>query len=342
VASLREKAKDLFERLKTARRVLVTSEPYPDGDALGAEIALGEIARYAFKLAPGGPAGQQVYLVNEKGCPRKYRFLAGADRIRRLDTLLEKDFDLGIVVDGGSERAGAAKEIFDRCPFRVLVDHHKMGSRERYDLALNDPESSSTTQILWTFFGDPGIGVPLTREAAEAIYLGIIFDTGSFQYSLTKPESHEIASRLLAAGIDFSRIAERALLVQEYGEIKVLGTVLASVRRTSNGEIVWGWLTHETMRQLDVSGDDLSKIIQILCFVEGTKVALLFREIEDGRFKVSLRSRGEVDVARVARELDPQGGGHDRAAGCTLEGDLEGVVHRTVKHIEGKLAETRR
>ena len=333
-----DRAREIFQALSRARRVLVTSEPYPDGDAVGAELALDTIARHAFARAPGGPADRRVYLVNEKGCPRKYRFLAGADKIRKLDSLVEHDFDVAIVVDGGVERTGAARELFDRAPVRIYIDHHKFGSREKYDLALSAPQASSTTQILYAYFADPEIAAPLTREAAEAIYLGLIFDTGSFQYSLTQPLSHEIAARLMETGIDFAGIHEKALLTQEFDDLLAHGRVLATARRTPSREIVWVTIGLDLIRELAVSGEDFNRIIQTLCFVEGTEVALLFREMEPGRWKLSFRSRGKVDVAAIARELDPQGGGHDRAAGCTLEGAGDDVVAKTVSFVEGKLA----
>ncbi len=336
------RAREIFQALRGARRVLVTSEPYPDGDAFGTELALDHVCRHAFALG-GNAAEGRVYLVNERGCPRKYRFMAGSEKIRKLDSVFERDFDVGIVVDGGSERAGeATKALFDACRTRIYIDHHKFGSRERYDISLSDPTSSSTTQIVYAFFADPEIAVPLTREAAEAIYLGLIYDTGSFQYSLTKPLTHEIAARLLDAGIDFARIHEKALLTQEFEEIQVVGSVIASARRAGEmRDIVYSAITEEVVRRFNPAGDDFNRIIQTLCFVDGVEVAVIFREIEPARYKLSLRSRGKVDVAAIARELDPNGGGHDRAAGCTLAGTLDEVVARTIGFIDRKLAAAR-
>lgn len=352
------KAREIFERLKGARRVLVTSEPYPDGDAFGTELALEHVCRHAFAVAGAGGGGagdeRRVYLVNEKGCPRKYRFMSGADKIRRLESVFEKEFDVGIVVDGGSERTGAAKALFDACKTRIYIDHHKFGSRETYDLSLSDPEASSTTEIVWAFFADPEIATPLTREAAEAIYLGLIYDTGSFQYSLTKPLTHEIAARLMDAGIDFARIHEKALLTQEFEDLQVLGRVLSTAVRSGDArDIVHAAITEKLVREFNVTGDEFNRIIQTLCFIEGVEVAILFRELpsnppgpsaglQDGKYKLSLRSRGKVDVAAIARDLDPQGGGHDRAAGCTLAGPLEEITLRTVSFVNDKLSAARR
>ncbi|GIW73243.1 MAG: phosphoesterase RecJ-like protein [Planctomycetota bacterium] len=331
----------IFAAIQQARCVLVTSEPYPDGDAVGAEIALHHIAEHAFRCGAAArgeerPAGR-VYLVNEKGCPRKYRFLAGSGRIRTLDSVLERDFDLGIVVDGGVERTGAVQALFEACPRKIYIDHHKFGSRAQYDLVLADPNASSTTQLLWTFVADPEIGVPLGRELAEAIYLGLIYDTGSFQYSLTQPLTHEIAARLIETGLDFAPIHEHALLCQEFEELLVLGQVLAQAQRSPCGRIVWSSASRELIERNHVRGEDLGRIIQTLCFTEGIEVAILFREEGPGRYKLSLRSRGRIDVGAVARALDPHGGGHDRAAGCTLTGPLAEVTARAVGYVRALL-----
>jgi phosphoesterase RecJ-like protein len=340
-------AREIFQALRGARRVLVTSEPYPDGDAFGTEVALDAVCRHAFALA--GNRDARALLVNEKGCPRKYRALLGAEKIKTLEEVAGESFDVGIVVDGGAERAGPpTKAIFDRCKTRVYIDHHKFGSREKYDIALSDPKATSTTQLVYAFFADPEIAVPLEREAAEAIYLGLIYDTGSFQYPNTRPLTHEIAARLIESGIDHARIHERALLTQDFDELMVVGRVFASAERCAKGEIVHASLTSEFMREMHVSGDEFNRIIQTLCFIEGVECAVVFKEItpEPPRgvppgpreWKLSLRSRGKVDVAAVARELDPHGGGHDRAAGCTLEGELAEVKAKALGLVEKRLA----
>lgn len=346
VAKLRE----IFGVLKGAKRVLVTSEPYPDGDAFGTELALDHVCRHAFRA--GGNPDARVTLVNEKGCPRKYAFLPGSEKIRTMDAVIERGFDVGIVVDGGSERAGyEAKALFDSCRTRIYIDHHKYGSRETYDVSLSDPTASSTTQLVFGFFADPEIAVPLTRDAAEAIYLGLIYDTGSFQYSNTRPFTHEVAARLMETGMDVARIHERALLMTEFDELMTVGRVLAGAERAGErGDIVHATITKDFMREHNVSGDEFNRIIQSLCFIEGIDAAIVFREITGEapspespaapgqRWKLSLRSRGKVDVAAIARELDPNGGGHDRAAGCTLNGGIEEVRGLTLGLVGRKLA----
>jgi phosphoesterase RecJ-like protein len=180
--------------------------------------------------------------------------------------------------------------------------------------------------------------VPLTREVAEAIYLGLIYDTGSFQYTLTTPETHRIAARLMETGMDFARIHERALLEQDFENLLLLGKVLSTAERRGEArEIVHAAIPRDLARSMQVKSEDYNKIIQTLCFIDGVEVAVLFRELDGAEWKLSLRSRGLVDVAAIARELDPQGGGHDRASGCTLPGPLEAAVARAVAHIDAKV-----
>jgi len=337
--AMTEAARAIFRALMSARSVVITSEPYPDGDAFGAEVALREVALHAFARA-GDAGSRTVRLVNEKGCPKKYLSLAGAGRIETLASVPPGEIDVGIVVDGGIERAGDARKLFERCRTKVYIDHHKMGSRERYDIVMSDPRATSTTQLIWPFFDDPEIATPLSRDAAEAIYLGLIYDTGSFQYPCTRPSTHVIAARLMEAGADFARIHERALLTQEFEDILLHGKVLAGARRLGSGrEIVVASVPQALVRGTKVTGDGYDKLVQTLCFIEGSEVAVLLREQPHGQWKASLRSKGLVDVAAVARALDPDGGGHDRAAGCTLDGPEEAAVARAVALIDERVRE---
>jgi phosphoesterase RecJ-like protein len=278
-----------------------------------------------------------VSLVNELGCPPKYAFLEGSRRVTPLANIADRSFDLAIVVDGGVERTGRVAPIFQATPTRIYVDHHKFGSQATYDHALYDPHATSTTQLVWTFFADPEIGVPLSSEAAGAIYLGLVYDTGSFQYTLTQPLTHEVAAELLDAGIDFARLHEKALLTRTFEELVSSCDVLSRTRRTKDHRITWATISTSAMR---ACGGDYNHVIQTLCFIEGTEVAILFIEQEDGSCKLSLRSRGAVDVARAARDLDSGGGGHERAAGCTLRGaSFERVRERVIGHFQDRLRE---
>lgn len=323
----RSAARALFRALRASPRVLITSEPSPDGDAIGAEIALYHVAWHAHALeAQGEPvpaAKRSIVVANEHGCPDRYRFLLGAGHIRDEAQLVEEDrFDLAVVVDGGVERTGSMEERFRASGRTAYVDHHRFGSRFDYDLRLYDAAATSTTQLAWAFFTDPDIGTPLDQEAAEALYLGLVYDTGSFQYPLTTPRSHRIAATLIETGFDFPRLHERVMLERSFAEVLTHSAVLANARRSPDGRVAWATTTQEALR---VSEGDYAPIIQTLSFVEGAEAAFCLIEQASGPVKVTLRSRGKVDVGAVARQLTESGGGHRRAAGCELEGTVEAV-----------------
>lgn len=323
-----QEARALYAAFAQARTVLIAGEPEPDGDALGAELALRHVVEHAHAGRAAGDGGR-VVVANEEGVPRPYAFMRGGERLVTMQGLIEPDggFDLAVVVDGGVERIGRLAEVFKRARRTALVDHHRFGSQSAYDLRLFDADAASTTELVWTFFADPDLGVPLAIEAAEALYLGLIFDTGSFQYPLTRPLTHEIAARLMDHGIDFAGIHERALLTLPFEEILEQSRVLARAQRSPCGRVAFACVDHA---ELHAAHGDLAKVVQTLTFAQGVELAFVLFEDEPGKHRVSLRSRGKVDVGRLARVLDAGGGGHGRAAGCELDGDGAAIRDRIV------------
>ncbi|MHC4831926.1 MAG: DHH family phosphoesterase, partial [Planctomycetota bacterium] len=265
--------RQLYEAFAAADRILVASEVTADADAVGAELSLAHVARHAQRSA--GRA-ESVTIVNQYGCPKRYAFLPGTEAILALDELGERDretpFDLGVTVDGGLERVGTVAPLVRKSARVAIIDHHKFGSNEEYDVSLYDPRASSTTQLIYQFFEEDGLAVPLTRDVATAIYAGLIFDTGSFQYSLTQPQTHRIAARLLETGIDFVELHERILLVRPLEELVAAGRAIAAARRSDDGLFVWAVLDPETLR---ACGGDGSSVMQPLCFTEGIALAFV-------------------------------------------------------------------
>lgn len=331
---LRVAARALYEALSHGGRILITSEPFPDGDAFGAEIALAEIAEHAFRSA--GRTGT-VTVWNDDGCPPDYAFLEGAGRIAIPNPSPSEPFepfDLAIVVDGGVERCGGTAKWIEGAKRSAIVDHHRFGSRASYDLRLFNADAASTTELLWTFYEDPQLGIPLSTCAAEALYLGLIYDTGSFQYPATSPRTHTMAARLIETGFDFAQVHERVLLMRSFDEMLETSRLLASTRRAANGQITF---VHTTPEALLHSGGSYARIIQPIIFVDDAAVGLVFHEFEPERFRISLRARGKVDVGKAARELEPGGGGHARAAGCQLDGPADEVIRKVIDFFTAKL-----
>jgi phosphoesterase RecJ-like protein len=333
--------------IERAATIVVASEPLPDGDAFGAELALRAFVEATFGLAlrrdgarPGaGP--KYVALLSEHGGPERYSFLEGAGDARAPD---EQDralgFDLGIVVDGGVERCGhLVRPIIERCRERAYIDHHRQGSRARYDVVVLDPRRAATTELLAALLDtEAWRSVPLSRGLAEAIYAGLVSDTGSFAYSLTTPGTHRLAARLLEAGVRTTLIHERAMLDTDLEDLKLAGRVFAALEMELSGKLLVGVVPLAYLHGRHQHGIAFDRIVTPMAFVKGAQVTLLLRELDHGHWKVSLRSRGAVDVAAVARSLDAEGGGHARAAGCTLRGELAQVRERCIASIRTRLA----
>ncbi|HZV01379.1 MAG TPA: DHH family phosphoesterase [Planctomycetota bacterium] len=326
--------------VERAATILVASEPLPDGDAFGSEVALRLMIQQTFGLAASraeGRAGQGpkfVQVLNERGIPERYAFLEGATG-RAPGREDEAGYDLGILVDGGVERTGlAVRAVYERCRARAYVDHHRAGSAAPYDVKIVQPTSASTTEAIFSLLdGDGWSDVKIDRPLAEALYVGLVADTGSFMYSLTTPRTHRVAARLLEAGVRTTFIAEKVLLDVKLEDLELEAKVVLALEREHGGRLLVGVLSLDMLAGRDPRLVAYDKIVTPIAFVEGTTVTLLLREVDPRVWKLSFRSRGGVDVSKVAREIDPQGGGHERAAGCELRGPLEDVKRVAVAAI---------
>jgi bifunctional oligoribonuclease and PAP phosphatase NrnA len=300
-----------IKKIDAAESVLITATASADGDSIGAQLALGELIQ---QLNPRC----RVVIINETVCPPRYRFLPGAETIQPYSAKAHGTarFDLAFVLDGGSERCGNVKPLFDRSPFRVLVDHHRYGSSEPYELQLNDAEASSTAEIVFSIYDICRNRVTLTPSMAAALYLAIIFDTGFFRFSLTTPKTMRIAAELIETGIDFSTIAAKGMVETTPTAKRLLGEILKNFKFEKGGRLAWGQVPKNLVKRVRAKSDDHERIIENLCYIIGVEVAVLFLEMPKRQVKVSWRSRNHIDVGGIARSFD--GGGHARAAGCTL------------------------
>ena len=315
---------------------LITSQLDPDGDSVGSQLAL----RRLILAERGESFASKVAIVNQVACPLRYRFLADAHAIVTPEDVAGRGFEAGFVLDGGADRTGTARPLYDACKKKVIVDHHKTTTAVGYDVPFIDPAMSSTAEMIFSILEHPSAKAKLDAKFAAQIYLGMIYDTGSFQYALTTARTHRIAAALLDTGIAHADIAERVMLESPLSAKVLLGRTLAAMRVIDGGRIAWTTVTNKLAKETNATDEDVRAIITQMIFIEGVRVALLFYEREPGKVKLSLRSREGFDVASFARQLDPGGGGHARAAGCTLPmvGTLDDVAGRVVSQLEGKLA----
>jgi phosphoesterase RecJ-like protein len=315
----------LTTALDGAQQVLLAAPGDLDGDAVGALVALARAIPRRWPACTIRIAGTEL-------CPPGLAFLLGHDcQIEVAQTLPEQAFDVAIIVDGGPDRLGAVAPHFARAGLRVMVDHHRSSGDAAVDVAVFDPTSASTTQLLVAVFAR--WAVPLDAALAEPLFAGLVFDTSVFRYRMTSPASLLAAAEMLATGIDHARIVERVLLDQSEAKARLRGLVLNRFHRSADGRLARSWLTAAESERAETGG-----LVDDLVFIEGVEVGALLRGRADGSVKLSLRSKGGVDVAALARSLSERGGGHARAAGATLEGPLDEAGVRVDRAVAAALA----
>lgn len=302
--------------LRTHRRWVVVAHVTPDGDTAGCALAMAALLR-----ALGG----RVEVVCPDPFPQQYRFLAGADEVL-IDRLPEDVQDVGVVTVDFTDW-GRVCTLADRLrelhPI-VVVDHHI--SNQRFgDHNLVVPSAAATGEVVFALFQH--FGVPLGKDAAEALYTAIVTDTGRFSYGATGAHTHRIAAHLIDCGVVPQCVNQQIFEQTSVAQMRLKSAAIERMHLEFGGKVAWTIITRRMLAEYGATEEDCDGIAERLRSLAGVDTSFYLREQEDGRYKVSLRSKGAVDVNRLASHFG--GGGHLRAAGCTIEapaGDLGGVV----------------
>lgn len=302
---------NLIELCRDADSIGITGHIRPDGDCISSTLSLWQFLK---KVYPD----KRIDVRLEKPSAI-YDFLPGAKEI--IDDRESVDYDLFFVLDSIADRIGKAKKHYDRAKKRINIDHHITNPGEGDEYYV-DPAASSTSELIYRLIkeADPE-GTYMDAALAETLYLGIIQDCGVFQYSNTSPDTLRIGAELISYSFDFPKLIEETFYEKTYVQSKMLGFALTNSVLSLDGAFIYSIVTREDMDRLGATDQDFEGIVNQLRHTRGTKVAALIHETKDGDYKVSLRSGGEVDVAKAA--LSFGGGGHVRAAGCTLKGKKE-------------------
>lgn len=308
---------------------LVVSHVNPDGDATGSLLAVAQI------LSLMGKKGR---LVNEGSTPSRFSFLPGfASIINTSEQPLEQTYAKVICVDCADRyRPGRVAEWFAENVEILNIDHHP--TNDLYGaINLVNPEASSTCEVIYDFIRAVNIG--LTEDLAKCLYTGYLTDSGGFRYSNTTPKVLRDASELVAAGAHPYETAERALESITIEHVRLLSKSLSLLELTNNDKVAYLALPLSILKETGASKEDAEGLANYGRNIESVEVAVLMRETEDG-IKVSFRSKNYVDVSRIAKALG--GGGHVRAAGCTLKRNLAEVRTMIEPMVEEALEKDRR
>ena len=316
--------------LRPGQRVCLTTHVNPDGDGLGSEVGLVHLLR---------AQGIEATVTNPSPTPPRFGFLfedlPGVDRSAEAVKELRRS-DLIIVLDiSDLTRLGMLIEtVRDRGVPVACIDHHVSAGVLPPGPRYLDPDAAATGELV--FEVAKGNDWPITQAAARALYVAILTDTGGFRFSNTRPRTLRIAADLLEAGVDPESIYVEVYARAPEGRPRLFAEALQTLVVERDYGLAWVTVPPGAIERLGVSSDDLDGVVEFPRSIEGVRMALLFREISQGRVKVSLRSVGDVDVAAFAKAYG--GGGHTKAAGLSIAGSLaevQSIVLRAAREYLG-------
>ena len=301
--------RDAMGLFDAASSIVVAAHYGPDGDAVGSTLGL---TQYLVER------GKKAVAFNRDGVPYNFQHLPGAANVLTSVADIPDQVDLFVILDCSSLRRVEPKIQLDRAQTKVLVfDHHSTLDSNAIDVLVHDVNASAVGEILYRFIQMSG--APLTREVAECLFVAIHTDTGSFRYSNTSPASLSAVGELVRAGVDVWGVCSATYENHPASRILLLSEVLDTLKISDCGRFAFLTVTFSMYKRTGTGPEMLDGFINFARSIQGVEVAAQVRQVDKGRFKVSLRSRGTVNVAELAARFG--GGGHKNAAGCAIDGD---------------------
>ena len=309
--------KDIVAAIHARQRFVLSSHARPDGDSVGSQLAMA----YALRAL-----GKEAVVVNADAAPPPLMQFPGVPDIR-IAPQVDGDFDAAIIMECG-DLARTGVSGLDRF-FAINIDHH--------------PDNTGFGQLTWfdtsaaacgemVFHLVLALGVPLSREVATHVYLAILTDTGSFHYSSISPRTFEICREAVRAGADPVEIARNVYDSNNMGRLKLFGAVLSAMQIDTTGRIAIIYLDHEMAREAGGTYEDTEGVINLPLTVKDIYAVVFFKQVEGDEYRVSMRSKGEIDIGAVAKMFG--GGGHKNAAGCTVTGAIDALQKLFIAKIE--------
>ncbi|OQY19547.1 MAG: DHH family phosphoesterase [Desulfobacteraceae bacterium 4572_35.1] len=307
-----------IQAVRDGQKFLVLAHEAPDGDALGSTLALVNALR---------EMGKQATAFNADGVPEKLKFLPGSDQVvSRIDS--SEFFDTVFVLDAGELRR-VRLDVRPICTTLVNVDHHPF-SEDFGDIYYVDTEASATAAMLYRVL--KGLNYSFSTAVALCIYTAIISDTGSFRYSSANSEAFAVAGEMVAAGVDPWLVAGELYESQEVERLQLLGLALTTLKVFAGGQCATMYVTEQMFAEVGAIAELADSFVNYPRSINGVEVAMFLRQTSTTSFKLSMRSKGTVDVGALARELG--GGGHHNAAGAEMIGTIDEVLQTTIERIE--------
>lgn len=308
----------VLRAIEQGQRFLVSAHARPDGDAVGSILACGMIL---------DQLGKQVDLVSFDPVPLIYRGLPCSGSIRQV-ARVEDEYDAVILLECDSIERSRLMGLENR--FIINIDHHASG-RAFGGVNWIDTGSCAVAEMIYDLA--TLAGVEITAEMATCLYTAVLTDTGSFCYAGTDAHTFELAGDLVRCGADPTVIAQNTYFSNPTSKMLLLGAALSNLKR--EGRLAWMWVTHEDMLRTRAAEEDCEGLVNYAIGIAGVEVAVFLRELPTRRVRLSLRSKGELNVARIAERFG--GGGHLHASGCTIDGPLPVAADNILDHLRGCL-----
>ena len=311
--------KNISEILENVKTVGIGGHIRPDGDCIGSCMAL---YLYIRKYFPDIEA--DVYLEDRKPV---FDYI---DRMDEVKTEAEEDkvYDLFITCDVSAlDRLAVARKYFDAAKKTACIDHH--ASNDGYaDYNYILPKASSASEVLYDLLDEDLID----KSIAEPMYMGIAHDSGVFRFQSTTPKTMRIAANMIEKGVNVNMILEETFFRKTYNQMMVTAKIQSEAVLALDGKCIYGYCTSEMMEEYGVTTKDLDAVVASIRNVDGVEVAMFLYQLSEDSYKVSLRSKNYVDVSKIA--VENGGGGHVRAAGAEIHGELNDIINKLLNRIK--------
>ena len=305
---------EVLKHIEKHQRFLLTSHARPDGDAVGSALACREILR---------SMGKHAEVVLRDGVPRVYQPLPFAHTVVQAERV-NGSYEAVIILECDSIQRTRLEGLEKH--FLINIDHHSTG-RPFGNVNWIDPKAVATAEMVYRLARVAN--VKISPAIATCLYTAVLTDTGSFMFGGTNENTFALARELVLAGADPAACARNVYFGHSTAKMRLLGAALSHLQR--EGALTWIWVTQEEMDRFGAKEEDCEGLVNYALSIKDVQVAAFFRELPDGRFRVSLRSKGGLDVAAVAERFG--GGGHECAGGCAVNGPLANAIEQLLAEL---------
>ena len=314
--------KTIHEQILSSKSIAISGHVKPDGDCMGSSMGL-----YHYISNKYPEIQVDVYL---EAIPPAFVFMKDSEKIK-LELEDNATYDLFFALDcGDTGRLGKFSRLLDVSKKSICIDHH-VSNKGFADYSYIEPEMSSTSELVYSLIDTEYVDV----KAAECLYTGIVHDTGVFQYSSTTSLTMKRAGELMDKGIDYPRIVDESYYMKYVVQNRLMGYCLLNCELKLDGKVILSVLPKKVIEEFGGVASDLEGIVAQLRQTKDVEVAIFAYELEDGLYKLSLRACNYVDVAQIASEFG--GGGHVRAAGCSVTENINSVIDKVLSMIKAQL-----